>query len=318
MQIQNFTFGQTVSLRVVDGIAILIFDKQNSRVNLLSAEVLSELAAALDHLEKPGFCRGLVFSSGKENSFIAGADINEIRLAQSQPQDVVYAACDDGKAVFERIAALPYPTVAAMHGRCLGGGTELALVCKIRLMTEAKASLIGLPELALGVIPGWGGCVRLPKLVGFAAASALILSPFKPWSARKAWRKGLVCELVPERRLKARSLELAQGARPRRYRPGNLERCLRAATEDGVAAGFCIRARAFLLSTLMRLKTGIRCPAPAAAAQVISASTRLPEKAAFKFESATFAELSRSKACARLVELFFKAQAAKKEKAAKG
>lgn len=298
---------------LANGVAVVSFDQKNSRVNLLSSSMMGELASVLSLLEVPGAYKGAIFISLKPDCFIAGADIKEIQKAQAMPVTAAYNGCQDGKALFARISALPFNTVAVLNGRCLGGGTELALACKIRLASKRKETVIGLPEVGLGVIPGWGGTVKAPKLIGFAAALPLILNPLAPFSAEKAWRSGLVCELV-EREMKvlfARANELALGAAPKRFQKSALAKAATAFGNNVIAR----KVLSFAAVTAVKLKIGSKYPAPARAVAVMNAAFAKSESEAFDLESRTFAELCHTPACAECVEKFLAYQKAKKEKA---
>ncbi len=301
--------GSTVSLSLCnDSIATVKFDKSNGRVNLLSTSVLDELEKALDALESLSNLCGVIFCSGKSDSFIVGADINEIVRAQSLPSEVAFAASQRGKAVFARIAQLYCKTVAAIHGRCLGGGTELALACRYRLVSDSDKTALGLPEVGLGVLPGWGGTIRVTKLVGLVPALQLVLNPLKTWNARKAWRNGLVSEVVPETQLLERARAICLGARPKCYRAPLIERATRFITET--------RAGRALVSSKARAKikkeTGGKYPAVYAALHVMLAAIELPYKEALELESATFARLCKTPESAQLVKAFLQYQREKK------
>jgi 3-hydroxyacyl-CoA dehydrogenase/enoyl-CoA hydratase/3-hydroxybutyryl-CoA epimerase len=176
-----------------DGLAVLTFDLPGEKVNKFSTAVVAELADVLVRLSREGRIRGLLVRSGKPDIFIAGADVKEfLTVVPEQVREGVTRV----QSLFEQLANLPYPTVAAINGACLGGGTELALACDYRVMSDSKKSQIGLPEVRLGIFPAWGGCTRLPRVVGLPAALDLILTG-KTLDARRAKRIGLVDEAVP-------------------------------------------------------------------------------------------------------------------------
>jgi 3-hydroxyacyl-CoA dehydrogenase/enoyl-CoA hydratase/3-hydroxybutyryl-CoA epimerase len=127
--------------------------------------------------------------SGKPGTFIAGADVAEIASVSTEQEG--YEASREGQRIFARLENLPIPTVAAIDGICLGGGTELVLACGYRLASDRSATRIGLPEVRLGIIPAFGGTTRLPRLVGLSAALPMILTG-KAVTARKAQRMGLI------------------------------------------------------------------------------------------------------------------------------
>ncbi|MGE5277319.1 MAG: 3-hydroxyacyl-CoA dehydrogenase NAD-binding domain-containing protein [Acidobacteriota bacterium] len=176
-----------------DGLGILTFDLPGEKVNKFSRDVLAELAEVLLRLSREPRLRGLLLKSGKPDVFIAGADITEFAAVGSE---LARSGAERGQALFEQLASLPFPTVAAIAGACLGGGAELALACDYRLMSDAPKARIGFPEVRLGIFPAWGGCTRLPRLVGLQAALDMILTS-RLLDARRAKKIGLVDEAVP-------------------------------------------------------------------------------------------------------------------------
>ena len=175
-----------------NGILHLTFDKADATANTFSREVMRELDRIVERLriEPP---RGVVILSGKDSGYIAGADISEFR--ELFASGAVYDTIRFGQKVFDRLDALPCTTVAAIHGFCMGGGTEMALACDFRVASSDSSTRIGLPEVMLGIHPGWGGTVRLPRLIGAPDAMDLILSG-RSLSGRSAKDKGLVDRVV--------------------------------------------------------------------------------------------------------------------------
>lgn len=182
-------------VRDADGYARLIFDKAGATANTLSAAVLAELGVALDQLDRDA-PKGLIIASGKANGFIAGADIDEFGQVRSEADAV--ALVKRGWDAFERLASVKYPTLAIVRGFCLGGGMELALACRYRVVVDEPGTRLGLPEVLLGIVPGWGGIKRLPKLAGAPAALDLLLTG-KTIDARRAKTLGIADECVPLR-----------------------------------------------------------------------------------------------------------------------
>ena len=181
--------------RDADGLARLTFDKVGATTNTLSAAVLAELNLALDEFERDP-PPGLVIASGKANGFIAGADIDEFGEVKTEADALALVRrCWD---TFNRLAAVRYPTLALVRGYCLGGGMELALACRYRVVVDEPSTRLGLPEVMLGIVPGWGGIARLPKLTGAPAALDLLLTG-KTIDARRAKRLGIADECVPPR-----------------------------------------------------------------------------------------------------------------------
>ncbi|MEO8673937.1 MAG: 3-hydroxyacyl-CoA dehydrogenase NAD-binding domain-containing protein [Casimicrobiaceae bacterium] len=181
--------------RDADGFARLTFDKADATTNTLSRDALAELNEALDLLDRDP-PKGLVVDSGKANGFIAGADVDEFRTVKSE--DDAVAIVKRGWDTFERLAAVKYPTLALVRGFCLGGGFELALACRYRVVVDEPGTRLGLPEVMLGIVPGWGGMKRLPRVAGAPAALDLMLTG-KTIDARRAKKLGIADECVPPR-----------------------------------------------------------------------------------------------------------------------
>jgi 3-hydroxyacyl-CoA dehydrogenase / enoyl-CoA hydratase / 3-hydroxybutyryl-CoA epimerase len=198
-----------------DRIAWLTCDTPGTSTNVLSAAVIKDLAAALEEIarQKPA---GVVLGSAKPSGFIAGADIKEFVEIRTPEQG--YALVRAGQVVFDALEALPCPTVAALHGFALGGGLELALAANYRVGADDAQLSLGLPEVMLGIHPGFGGTVRSVRLMGVRPALDLMLKG-KPYRGRKALEVGLLDALVPPGELKAAAKRLVLTAPPRRSAP---------------------------------------------------------------------------------------------------
>ena len=196
-----------------DDVVIVTIDRAGQAVNALSQDMLIELGTLVERIaiDPP---KAVVFRSGKPSGFVAGADIKEFQAfdAQGTVKDALFR----GQQVFQRIAELPCPTVAAIHGFCMGGGTELALACRHRVASNDASTRIGLPEVKLGIYPGWGGSVRLPRLVGAPAAMDMMLTG-RTLSASAAKAIGLVDKVVAAPVLLDAAVELASKASPRAF-----------------------------------------------------------------------------------------------------
>ncbi len=193
-----------------NGLAWLTLDKADAAANSLSAEVLTELSNALDQLDlyPP---KGLIIRSGKAAGFIAGADIEEFSQLDTpeKGRDLVAR----GWNLFNRLAAVHYPTLAIIRGHCLGGGLELALACRYRIAVEEQGTKLGLPEVMLGIFPGWGGMKRLPAVIGPQAALDMMLTG-KTLDARRAKKSGLVDLCVGPRVMDASARGLVLSGKP--------------------------------------------------------------------------------------------------------
>lgn len=195
-------------------------DRQGVSVNSINDEVLDELNGYLQDLSKMGEPKGLILYSLKKKGFIAGADINE--FSQLDTPDRAVEFLRKGQAVFSRLESLSIPTVAMIDGFCMGGGMELALACDYRIATGEKETRLGLPEVLLGIHPGWGGTVRLPKLIGgFHALSQMILTG-AALTAKKAKRLGVVDDVVPLRQLKRAAIYYVEN-KPPKHQPKALQ-----------------------------------------------------------------------------------------------
>jgi 3-hydroxyacyl-CoA dehydrogenase/enoyl-CoA hydratase/3-hydroxybutyryl-CoA epimerase len=178
-----------------EDIAWLTFDKAGATTNTLSKAALAEFNGVLDALDR-GRPRGLVIRSGKAGGFIAGADVEEFN--EIHDAAAVREILARGLRTFDRLAKVGYPTLALIRGYCLGGGLELALACRYRVVVDEPSTRLGLPEVMLGIVPGWGGITRLPALIGAPAALDMMLTG-RTIDARKAKRLGLADECVPPR-----------------------------------------------------------------------------------------------------------------------
>jgi 3-hydroxyacyl-CoA dehydrogenase/enoyl-CoA hydratase/3-hydroxybutyryl-CoA epimerase len=187
-----------------DRICLLTFDRPESGANIFDAVTLKELAEHLDEIEHDSEIAGLIITSAKKSIFIAGADLKTI-LRQAQSDDL-RGFIAEGQRIFNRIAALKIPTCAAIHGACAGGGYEITLACDYRVASNDLATRIGLSETTLGLIPAWGGCTRLPRLISLERASEVI-SKGKLYPAREALQLGLVDEVVSRDQLLERARE---------------------------------------------------------------------------------------------------------------
>src|SRR5213592_253106 len=195
-----------------DHICVLTFDRPNSGANIFDAATLDELNEHFGAVEQDASLRGLIIASAKKSIFVAGADLKT--LLQAAKTGEMRGFIERGQQVFNRLADLGIPTVAAIHGASAGGGYEVALACDYRIASDAPATRIGLPETALGLLPAWGGCTRLPRLIGATKAAEVILKG-KLYSAAEAKELGLVDEVVAhEQLIESAKRKLRQGNRP--------------------------------------------------------------------------------------------------------
>ncbi len=289
------------------GVAVITFDVLYEPVNKLSKAVGWELEELVRALIADEPTRAIVLRSGKPDTFIAGADIEEFVQLRSVEEAVRLSK--DGQLLMQGIADSPKPIVAAIHGACLGGGLELALACGYRVASDHPKTVLGLPETQLGLIPGAGGSNRLPRLIGTSAALDMIL-PGKGVPARKAHRTGLVDEVVPESILLdtavAAAERLARGWKP--TRPG---RGMRGALIDGTSLGRLVVYRK--AREMVQQKTAGNYPAQLRAIDVVRTAIEDGMAKGLDAEAQAFGELAMTDVSQRLVEIFFATNALKKD-----
>ena len=290
------------------GLAHLVMDDPARKLNVLDSVAIASLEAALLELEHAAELRGVIVVSGKPGSFVAGADVHAIGAITDPAQ--VLAIVRRAHAVFARLAALRAPTVAAIDGVCLGGGTELALACDSRIASEEPHTQIGLPEVLLGIFPGFGGTTRLPRLIGVSAALDLILTG-RSLDARRALKLGLIARAVPAAWLvenaHRRLAELERrpaGARRDRYSPKGMSAALLES-----APGRAIVFRQARAMTIQR--TQGHYPAPLAAIDVMQAGIGRPLPDALRLEE-RIAELVVGPVSKNLIRIFLLSERAKK------
>ena len=285
-----------------DGIGWITFDDPASRANVFNPATFVALGAAIEalaHAAESGQAvpavQAVVLISAKEKIFIAGADLKWLGKI-ADPKSAAQAA-RDGQAMFARLADFKVPVVAAIHGACPGGAYEIVLSCHWRIATDARETIIGLPEVGLGLIPGWGGCTRLPRLIGGKAAAEHILKAAL-LSSREALAAGMVDELVAPADLRARAkaaaLKLAAEGKPGR------------ATPPAADAAFFAEQRKLAL-TRMRGQ-----PAPLAALDAIEQSVGMTVEQALELEAALFGEVSAGPVAKNMIAVFFLKDAVKK------
>ena len=294
-----------------DRIAWVTFDDPVRKVNVLSAETMRALEGRLGQIEEgidQGRIRSVVFWSAKRDSFVAGADIGEIAGIED-PADGE-AASRFGQNVFMRIETLSASTVAAVHGVCLGGGTELALACRFRILSDSDRTRVGLPEVQLGILPAWGGTARLPRLIGLRAALDMLLTG-DGVSASKARRIGFASEVFPTPLFREKVTEFARMAPElppgaSRMHRGAFERLL-----EDTAPG-----RRVILSTARRRvmeRTGGHYPAPLEILDVLRKHLGSPVEASLAAEARAAGRLMVTSVSKNLIHVFQSKERARKD-----
>lgn len=277
------------------GIRVLTFDRAGSSANIFDIATLHELREKIEAL--PPEAAGVVFLSAKPGIFIAGADLHSLESLRGED---LRAYIELGQSVFNGIAALRVPTVAAIHGACVGGGYEMCLACAHRIATADRATKIGLPETQLGILPAWGGSTRLPRLIGIPGALDIILGG-KTVAAKSALRRGMIDEIAPRERL----LEAAtkwirtQGKARRRAAPRGWHRLV------GAAVGPAARRK-------IAQKTRGNYPALPKALEVVTRGAALGAGESQRLEREAVLELAVTPECRNLLRVFHLQERARK------
>ena len=281
-----------------DGICLVMFDRPGSSANIFDLRTLDELAQELEFIERQTELKGVVFISNKRSVFIAGADLNAmLKVASSDDARILI---ERGQAVMNRIAAIPIPTVAAIHGAAVGGGYELCLACDYRIASPDHATKIGLPETKIGLLPGWGGSTRLPRLIGLPKALDIILAG-KTVPAKLALKLGMVDELAPAECLVAaatRKIQQGKPCRPDHWLTNNRL----------VAAVVAPRVRKLLLK-----KTRGHYPAVLKALEVVTRGISRSVETSLALERDGIIELMQTDVCRNLINVFFLQERARKK-----
>jgi 3-hydroxyacyl-CoA dehydrogenase/enoyl-CoA hydratase/3-hydroxybutyryl-CoA epimerase len=298
-----------------DGIAIVTIDLPGESVNKVTAALRTEFAELFGRIESDTTVKGIVLMTGKPDTWIAGADIDEL-LAMHSVTDAE-SLSRGGQALLERLESLRVPVVAAIHGACLGGGLETALACHYRIASDHPKTVLALPEVQLGIIPGAGGTQRLPKIVGLQRALDMILTG-RNIRAKKAYQMGLVDELVHPAILREVAVE-----RARRLADFTLER--RRSPKGRGATGVLLEDNPLGRSIVFRKaregvmsKTRGHYPAPLAALAAVQAGYDGGGELGYRLESRSFGELAMSDVAKELMFLFFATTALKKDPGIEG
>jgi len=288
--------------RGTDGVAVVTLDVPGEKVNTLGRARIAEFEALLSEIERDLAVQAVVIRSGKPDSFIAGADIKDFTAIRSAEEGEALSRA--AHAILGRVEACRVPVVAAIHGSCLGIGTELGLACRYRVASDDPRTAIGLPEVMLGLIPGAGGSQRLPRLVGLRSSLDLILTG-RTLKAARALRAGVVDELAAPAVLTAAARRAALALALGRLQP---ERRGIALYERALRPLIFARARASVLA-----KTGGHYPAPLAALDVVKRGTATSLGEGLALEAREFGRLSVSDVSRALVSVFFATQDVKKD-----
>lgn len=302
--------GNTVSaftlVRQENGIAHLIMDVVEDTMNTLKAEFAEQVTQVLAEIKSDHSIKGIVLCSGKQDSFVAGADINMINDCKSKEE--VVSLTRKGQLLFSQLEQLNIPIVAAINGACLGGGLELAMACHARVCSDNPKTALGLPEVQLGLLPGGGGTQRLPKLVGVQKALDMMLTG-KQLRAKQALKVGLVNDVVPNSILLATAEKMALAGNVKqavKFKSSLLNKFL-----EGSSIGRGIVYKQAKKSVLAKTKGNY--PAPVKIIDCVKTGMEQSPAKGYQIEAEHFAELVVSPESAQLRNLFFATTEMKKE-----
>ena len=297
-----------LATQIINGVAVITLDLPGSPVNKFNRALKDEFVALFDRLERDLNVKSAVLLSGKKDSWIAGADIDEF-LELKTAADAERLS-HDGQLLLDSIHEMRTPLICAIHGACMGGALELALAAHYRIATDHPKTVLALPEVQIGLIPGAGGTQRLPRLIGVRAALDMILTG-KNIRAKKALQIGLIDELVHPSILRKiaiqRAIEIAEGTRRHEKHSGGMSGFLL----DENPAGRRIVLKKAREETLK--KTGGNYPAPLAAIEAVAAGLNSGPSKGYREEARLFGEMAMTEVSKQLIFLFFATTALKKD-----
>ncbi|HEY4307232.1 MAG TPA: fatty acid oxidation complex subunit alpha FadJ [Gemmatimonadaceae bacterium] len=300
----------TLSAELVDDVLVVTIDKPGDSVNTLTTTLVTEFERVFQHVDQDPLIKAVLLISGKADSFIAGADIEQFTEFRA-PADAERVS-KLGQDLLNRLEKLRVPVVAAIHGACLGGGLEVALACTYRVATDHPKTVFALPEVQLGVIPGMGGTQRLPKRVGLQAALDMILAG-RNVRAKRALQMGLVDEMVHPAILREIALDRAHSLASNKLTPdrGGSHGALSLVLEHNPIGRSVVFKKA--RESVME-KTHGHFPAPLAALEAVQAGYSRGMKEGLREEARLFGEMAITDVSRQLVFLFFASNALKKDK----
>lgn len=305
---------QSITIKPYGGtskeIAHVEFDMVGEKVNKLNTPMMLRLRDVITELKSSSY-KAVIFSSKKNKIFIAGADIEEIKSMTTKEQFSV--AVKSGQDIYNMLEDIPQITIAAVHGACMGGGCELIMACDYRIASEDSSTRIGLPEIQLGILPGFGGCVRMPRIIGLQAALDIILAG-KSLNAKKASKVGLVDKVVhagilmnETEKMVLDLLQKGKGKRPKKFKSsGAVNGFLECSVGRGIV---CNQAK----KGVMKATKG-HYPAPLKALEVIEKTYGSTDRdAALTVEREAFCELAITDVSRSLIHVFYLTEMVKKQ-----
>ena len=312
-----------ISVQNSESITILTLDQPDSKVNVLSRSMWSDLESALRDAATRSALHGLILESAKPSIFIAGADLKELSEVPSADHPPTREFVEQGSRVLQLLESLPFPTAACLDGAALGGGLEVALACDFRISGTNPKAKFGLPEVTLGLIPGWGGTQRLPRIIGVTSAIEVIINNAQLDSESARYR-GLVDKVVPTENLRTEASQMLEEShsagtwrarRERKQRPLQVDRA--GFTMEDLSEGKVSEEKSNALSlghetfdafrqyVNEQMAQSLSRPAALTALEVIEKGCVLPLGEALQLEALQFLRLTASVEARRLIGEFF-------------
>ncbi len=289
-----------------NNVAVVVLDDPEEKVNKLSEDLMEEVREFLEELRGDNSLRGAILISGKENNFIAGADLDMVRNCEDEEE--LKELAREGQEILSEIENFPKPIVACIHGSCMGGGTELALACRYRIISDHRDTKIALPEVKLGLLPGMGGTQRLPRLIGIQRALPYLLTGKNMYS-RQARKLGFADEVVERNKLREAGIQAvrryANKKVDRKDRRGIFEKLL----ENNSAGRLILFSQAHKQTAR---QTRGNYPAPPRIIESVRYGYRNGLRAGYINEAREFSRLAFTPESKALINLFFAMNEAKK------
>ena len=283
-----------MTLEIKQNIATLVFDLENEKINKLSFEILREFDEILNQIKEDTSIKALVIDSAKKNIFIAGADTKEIEKLKDEKE--VYEALMEVHEIFNKLENLPFPTIAYINGACMGGGLELALACKYRVLSTSEKTKLAFPEIKLGIFPGFAGTIRAPKLIGLVNALDLILTG-KTIDAKKAYKLKLADAIFDDAQKEFMLDDFVKKAIYGTLKERNNFKLLNYAPLNQIIFNKALKG--------LEAKVNQDFKAPYLALEVIKNTINKELEDSIKIEAKEFAKLAVSKESKNMIKLFF-------------
>ncbi len=283
-----------MTLEIKQNIATLVFDLENEKINKLSFKILREFDEILNQIKEDTSIKALVIDSAKKNIFIAGADIKEIEKLKDEKE--VYEALMEVHEIFNKLENLPFPTIAYINGACMGGGLELALACKYRVLSTSEKTKLAFPEIKLGIFPGFAGTIRAPKLIGLVNALDLILTG-KTVDAKKAYKLKLADAIFDDAQKEFMLDDFVKKAIYGTLKERNNFKLLNYAPLNQIVFNKALKG--------LEAKVNQDFKAPYLALEVIKNTINKELEDSIKIEAKEFAKLAVSKESKNMIKLFF-------------